>query len=238
MVVPDAQPECTDRAVLFLPVEASDVEPWVDARRLHQALGVGKAFRAWIAGRIESSGFVEGTDFIAFEGLSRPDLDAAKSRSQKTKEYSLTLDMAKHLALLERNEQGALVRRYFIACEKKLKERQRADMVPARALTQSNSTVTLLCEVVHAGGVNLALTEEAKQAATARAEKAEQALADVTRQPGLSTSLVLARRGAAGWMPTSCTSIWRSAKCSGLGSPSVSNRSDSLKVRTLSRSMV
>ena len=37
-------------------------------------------------------------------------------------EYALTLDMAKELSMVERNEQGKQARRYFIECEKRLKE--------------------------------------------------------------------------------------------------------------------
>ena len=37
-------------------------------------------------------------------------------------EYFITLDMAKELSMVERNEQGKEARRYFIECEKKLKE--------------------------------------------------------------------------------------------------------------------
>ena len=37
-------------------------------------------------------------------------------------EYAITLDMAKELSMVENNEQGRLARRYFIECEKRLKE--------------------------------------------------------------------------------------------------------------------
>lgn len=35
-------------------------------------------------------------------------------------EYHLTLDMAKELSMVERNEKGKQARRYFIECEKNL----------------------------------------------------------------------------------------------------------------------
>lgn len=38
-----------------------------------------------------------------------------------TKEYFLTLDMAKELSMVERNEKGKQARKYFIECEKRLK---------------------------------------------------------------------------------------------------------------------
>jgi hypothetical protein len=49
--------------------------------------------------------------------LSRPNPDSSKSRQQPTKEYRLTLDMAKELAMVENNRAGRLARRYFIWAE-------------------------------------------------------------------------------------------------------------------------
>ena len=96
--------------------------PTVSARNLHSFLEVGKVFRAWIQDRIEAFGFVEGQDYVVVEGLSRPDLDASKSRPQTTKEYFLSIDMAKELSMVERNEKGKQARRYFIECEKRMME--------------------------------------------------------------------------------------------------------------------
>jgi anti-repressor protein len=39
-----------------------------DARNLHEGLGVGRVFRAWIEGRIEQYEFREGVDFEIAEG--------------------------------------------------------------------------------------------------------------------------------------------------------------------------
>jgi phage anti-repressor protein len=82
-----------------------------------RGLGVGRVFRAWIEGRIEQYEFREGVDFEIAEGLSRPNPDSSKSRQQPTKEYRLTLDMAKELAMVENNEAGRVARRYFIWAE-------------------------------------------------------------------------------------------------------------------------
>ncbi|MBN6741487.1 antA/AntB antirepressor family protein [Acidithiobacillus sp. MC6.1] len=92
----------------------------VNARELHAFLGVGKVFRAWIQDRIQQFGFVENQDFVCFEDLSRPNLDASKSRQQRIKEYHLTLDMAKELSMVERTPKGKEARQYFIECERRL----------------------------------------------------------------------------------------------------------------------
>lgn len=85
-----------------------------DARDLHQFLSVGRDFSTWVKDRIEQYGFVEGEDFSPFLGKStggRPGM-----------EYHLTLDTAKELAMVENNEQGRQVRRYFIAMERQVRE--------------------------------------------------------------------------------------------------------------------
>ena len=88
-----------------------------DARSLHAFLKVGRDYTNWIKERVAKLGFVEGQDFQVTEGLSSPNLASAKSRSQITKLYAITLDMAKHLAMAENNDVGRLVRRYFIWVE-------------------------------------------------------------------------------------------------------------------------
>ncbi|EBP4060919.1 phage antirepressor Ant, partial [Salmonella enterica subsp. enterica] len=89
-----------------------------NARDLHDFLGVGKDFSTWIKGRIAEYGFVENQDYIAI-----PQKRGIGHGRGKT-EYHLTLDTAKELAMVERNEKGRQVRRYFIECEKELQKRQ------------------------------------------------------------------------------------------------------------------
>ncbi|WP_313382495.1 antA/AntB antirepressor family protein [Pantoea sp.] len=89
----------------------------VSARALHKTLGVGRDFTNWIKGRIEQYGFIAGTDFIRVENLSTPKRASAKSRQQLEHDYLLSLNMAKETAMIENNEQGRAVRRYFIQCE-------------------------------------------------------------------------------------------------------------------------
>ncbi len=90
-----------------------------DARKLHEFLQVSTRFNDWIKKRIEEYGFVENQDFVFATEI----LVAKKGRGGHNKtEYHITLDMAKELAMVERNEQGRAIRRYFIECEKKLNE--------------------------------------------------------------------------------------------------------------------
>ncbi|KQO43064.1 phage antirepressor KilAC domain-containing protein [Methylobacterium sp. Leaf85] len=93
----------------------------VDARELHAFLCVGRDFTTWIKERIVAYGFVEGTDFVVTQDLRSPVSGSTKSRPQVSSEYAITLDMAKELGMVERNDQGRRVRQYFIDCERRLK---------------------------------------------------------------------------------------------------------------------
>lgn len=92
----------------------------VNARELHEFLGVGRKFNTWIKDRIEKYGFLENLDYVIVENLSFPNPGNAKSRSQVLKDYYISLDMAKELSMVENNDKGREARQYFIQCEKQL----------------------------------------------------------------------------------------------------------------------
>lgn len=88
-----------------------------DARELHLFLGVRKDFSSWIRERIADYGFIENEDFILLTHFG----EQRKGRGgHNRKDYHLTIDTAKELSMVERNEKGRQIRRYFIECEKKL----------------------------------------------------------------------------------------------------------------------
>lgn len=94
-----------------------------DARVLHRFLKVGRRFATWIAERIQEYGFVENQDFVPTSqkreiGYSQNG-DKPKG-GRPTIDFHLTLDMAKELAMVERNDQGKIARQYFIECERRL----------------------------------------------------------------------------------------------------------------------
>jgi len=86
----------------------------VDARELHSFLEVGQDYSTWIKSRIEQYGFTQGIDFIQFHNF-------VESNSKARVEYTLSLDMAKEVSMVERNEKGKQARKYFIAMERKAK---------------------------------------------------------------------------------------------------------------------
>ncbi|WP_281998495.1 phage antirepressor KilAC domain-containing protein [Priestia flexa] len=99
----------------MLPVYQTEAgETVVDARELHAVLMIGKDFTTWIKNRIEKYGFVEGEDFS-------PVLGESVGGRPRT-EYILTLDTAKEIAMVQHNEMGRVVRKYFIEVEKRFKQ--------------------------------------------------------------------------------------------------------------------
>lgn len=91
-------------------------EQVVNARELHTALNNKRKFSDWIKQRIEQYGFVEDVDFTTFHNFVKRE---GSNLGSKTTEYALTLDTAKEIAMVENNEQGRKIRRYFIEVEKK-----------------------------------------------------------------------------------------------------------------------
>jgi phage anti-repressor protein len=86
----------------------------VDARELHAGLGVKTKFADWIKDRVLSSGeFRAGLDYS-----ENSEKSPSKLSGRPSKEVILTLAAAKKVAMAEGGPVGALVRDYFLWCEK------------------------------------------------------------------------------------------------------------------------
>ncbi|MDJ3783411.1 antA/AntB antirepressor family protein [Salmonella enterica] len=111
-----------------------------NARDLHSFLAVGKVFAAWITSRLEEYEFIENQDYIL---LSNSGKQTSGRGGHNRKDYHLTLDTAKELAMVERNEKGRQIRRYFIECEKQLRQQQiQLQLPPAREPLLHTITLT------------------------------------------------------------------------------------------------
>lgn len=93
--------------------ETSTGEKVVYGSELHKVLGVKSRYREWIDRRLNDIEALENEDFQGAE-ISAPS-------GQTRKDHIIKLDTAKEMAMLERNEKGKQVRRYFIQIEKKYK---------------------------------------------------------------------------------------------------------------------
>lgn len=97
--------------------EADGDEQVVYGTELHAALGVKSNCREWMRRRLKDIDAVEGEDFQGVE-ISTPS-------GQTRKEYIISLDTAKEMAMLERNAKGKQIRKYFIRVEKRYRTHMR-----------------------------------------------------------------------------------------------------------------
>ena len=103
----------------------------VNARDLWKALGSKRQFGNWIEDRL--SEFIEGQDFTVNNFVNGRDANGKFT----AKDYILTLDVAKHLAMLERNDQGRKIRQYFIEIEKAYREESRKEHADSALLLET-----------------------------------------------------------------------------------------------------
>ena len=82
----------------------------VNARGLHKSLEVKKAFTTWINTALENAGAIENEDFTK--------LKYSLEGSGYQYDYILTLDMAKHIAMMSKVPKSKFIRDYFIQVEK------------------------------------------------------------------------------------------------------------------------
>ncbi|MDP3360757.1 MAG: antA/AntB antirepressor family protein, partial [Methylobacter sp.] len=99
--------------------------PVVDGRDLHAAVGSAQDFSEWMKSRIQSYGFIEGVDFLLHRTMEQK--KSGQRGGHNRLDYTLSLDMAKELAMVERNEAGRQARRYFIECERRLTDTKSPD---------------------------------------------------------------------------------------------------------------
>jgi|SRR5690625_475820 len=124
----------------MMPVyETSTGEKVVNGRELHEQLFVARDFPTWIQDRIRKYGFVANEDFSTFRGKS--------SGGRPTTEYLLLLDIAKEIAMVENNEQGRVIRKYFIKVEKENRKLKQPKSIEDLIIMQAQSMKELRSKV-------------------------------------------------------------------------------------------
>ena len=92
----------------------------VSAKELHTFLGTETDFSHWIKRMLEYW-FADGVDFTTFLTES--------TGGRPVKDYALTIETAKEIAMIQRTEIGKKVREYFIECERQLKIKKISDRI-------------------------------------------------------------------------------------------------------------
>ena len=90
--------------------------PAVSGRELHEVLQVDTRYSIWFNRMIEY-GFEENKDFEAIDQKRT----TAQGNETTFVDHALSLDMAKHIAMIQRTDKGKEVRQFFIEAEKGLR---------------------------------------------------------------------------------------------------------------------
>lgn len=112
----------------------------LSARQLHEFLEVGSKYNDWFK-RMCEYGFNENLDYRAITQKRV----TAQGNETKFTDHEITLDMAKEIAMLQRNERGKEARQYFIEVEKQWNSPER---IIARGLIESQKMIENLNQQV------------------------------------------------------------------------------------------
>lgn len=122
----------------LIPINYDGEQPTVSARELHKSLEISKRFSAWF--ETNSQGFIENEDYTSvLTGTEVQNNGGVQIR--ELQDYSLSVDMAKHICLMSRTEKGKECRQYLIDLEKAWNT---PEQVFARALKMADRTIAKL----------------------------------------------------------------------------------------------
>lgn len=105
----------------------------ISARELYSELEVTDRFSRWFE-RMAAYGFVDGEDFTSVKSSTLVNNGAERA----LEDYSLSVDMAKHICMVQRTDKAKRVRQYLIDLEKAWNT---PEQVMARALKIANATI-------------------------------------------------------------------------------------------------
>lgn len=108
--------------IIKIIIDEESKEQLVNARDLHHGLELKTRFSLWIDQYIKKDnkyGFEENKDFCYVVTTTHQNQYGGE---KEVDDYILNIDMAKEIAMLTFTEKGKEIRRYFIKCEKELKE--------------------------------------------------------------------------------------------------------------------
>jgi anti-repressor protein len=108
----------------------------LSARELHKELNIAGRFSRWFE-QMSEYGFEENVDFTSVQNCTVVNNGATR----ELQDYQITLDMAKEIAMLQRNEKGKEIRRKLIELEKAWNSPEK---VMARALDIAHKTIANL----------------------------------------------------------------------------------------------
>lgn len=125
---------------LFNLQEKEDGSVAVSGRELHEFLEIGTPYAKWFE-RMTEYGLEENTDYIVTDIF----VPNSKGGKQIQINHALTIDTAKEISMIQRNEKGKRARQYFIQVEKAWNS---PEMIMKRALQIADRKVIDLQEQI------------------------------------------------------------------------------------------
>lgn len=113
----------------LIPITYHNDNPAVSARDLHEFLEAGARYGDWFP-RMCGYGFTEGQDFNLLK-IEKVQNEGGRMVTRMVDDAILTIDMAKEICMLQRNEKGKQARQYFLQLER---DWNSPEKVMARAL--------------------------------------------------------------------------------------------------------
>ncbi len=123
---------------VLIPINYDGEQPTVSARTLHTGLEISRRFSVWF--ETNSQGFVENEDYTSVL-IGTEVQNNGGIQKRELQDYSLSVDMAKHICLMSRTEKGKQIRQYFIDLEKAWNT---PEQIMARALKVADKRIELL----------------------------------------------------------------------------------------------
>lgn len=123
---------------MLIPINYDGEQPTVSARALHTGLEISRRFSVWF--ETNSQGFVENEDYTSVL-IGTEVQNNGGIQKRELQDYSLSVDMAKHICLMSRTEKGKQIRQYFIDLEKAWNT---PEQIMARALKVADKRIELL----------------------------------------------------------------------------------------------
>lgn len=103
----------------IIKITEMDGKQAVSARSLYEFLEVTERFSTWFERQLQF-GFIENQDFTSVKSFTLVNNGAKR----EIDDYALTIDCAKEISMIQRNEKGKQARQYFIEAEKKFRAMQ------------------------------------------------------------------------------------------------------------------
>lgn len=111
----------------------------VSARDLHKTVGSTERFANWFERQLQF-GFAENEDYTTVKVLTEVQNNGGVQQRELT-DHNLTVDMAKHICMVQRSEKAKEVRQYLIDLEKAWNT---PEQIMARALRVAEQTIASL----------------------------------------------------------------------------------------------